>query len=82
MTAHIRMLPTLGIALCLALAGWSLNVGAAPAVSSAAPAASAPHDLRTQHLRLRARCDAQAQARGLQGESLKIEMQRCLVQGV
>jgi hypothetical protein len=81
MTEHNHKLPTLSIALGLALAAWSLNTSAATAASSAAPKASAPHDLRTQHLRLRTKCEAQAKSLGLQGEALKVELQRCLLQG-
>jgi hypothetical protein len=88
MKSSNRTLPTLGIAFCLSLAVCSLNATAAtpaaPATSAPAgkaPKATAPHDLRTQHLRLRTKCETQAASLGLQGEDLKVELHRCLQQG-
>jgi hypothetical protein len=75
---HKLNLSCLGMYVVLTLGMPAIAADTAPAAPGKAPAAKPATDLRTVHLRRRAECQKQADAQALNGEELKIFMQRCL----
>jgi predicted alpha/beta-fold hydrolase len=90
MSAHNNILTRGRRAVCactLAVLGLSLGTGllapaaaqTTPAAAPLAAAASKAHvDMRSDHYRLRRKCTAEAEAQGLSGDALKLQVQKCL----
>jgi hypothetical protein len=88
MSAHQTILTRGRRAVCAsALAVLGLSLGTGPLSPAAAqttptptpPAASKGHvDMRSEHYRLRRKCTLAAEAQGLSGDALKLQVQKCL----